>query len=92
MDHELKIWPQYYKRVSDGTKTFEVRNNDRDFQMGDSVTLREYDPEPMNGTVPGSPPKGYTDSPLLKFNIGFVFVLDQKTVVFSLLPIKKIKS
>lgn len=92
MDHELKIWPQFYSRVNDGSKTFEVRHNDRNFQFGDTVTLREFDPTPMNEVVPGSPPKGYTDSPLLRFTIGYVFVLDQKTVVFSLLPIKKSKS
>lgn len=92
MDHELKIWPQFYSRVADGSKTFEVRNNDRNFQFGDTVTLREYDPEPNNTTVPGSRPKGYTDSPPLKFKIGYIFVLDSKTVVFSLLPISKPKA
>lgn len=92
MDHELKIWPQYYARVDDGSKTFEIRENDRNFQFGDTVTLREWDPEPMNAVVPGSPPKGYTDRPMLKFKIGYVYVLDSHRVVFSLLPIKKSKS
>lgn len=44
MKHELKIWPQYFSRVIDGSKTFEVRKNDRGFQPGDEVVLREYDP------------------------------------------------
>jgi hypothetical protein len=87
MEHELKIWPQYYCRVADGSKTFEVRDNDRAFQPGDTVKLREWDPEPENST--GIAPKGYTDSKPLIFKIGYILVLDSKRVVFSLLPIKK---
>lgn len=44
MIHELKIMPQYYRAVLERRKTFEVRKNDRNFQVGDSVYLREYDP------------------------------------------------
>lgn len=84
MNHELKIYPMYYSRVADGSKTFEVRTNDREFQSGDTVTLREFDPEPINATT--SSPKGYTNSKNLNFKIGFIFVLDRNTVVFSLLP------
>jgi len=42
--HELKIWPQYYEAVANGSKTFELRKNDREFQKGDEVVLKEYDP------------------------------------------------
>lgn len=57
--------------------------------MGDQVILREWDPEPANKTVPLSPAKGYTESESLKFGVGYVYVLDKDTVVFSLLPLKK---
>ena len=50
MIHELKIWPEYYKAVRDGRKTFEIRNNDRNFKIGDYLTLKEYDPETANYT------------------------------------------
>lgn len=40
--HELKIRPEYYNPVSAGTKTFEVRKNDRGFLNGDFLILREY--------------------------------------------------
>lgn len=89
MKHELKIWPQFYCRVKDGSKTFEVRNNDRNFQRGDMVVLREWDPEPINKQVPMPSPKGYTESPPLEFEVGYILVLDEKTVVFSLLPLKQ---
>lgn len=44
MKHELKTINPYFEDVWDGYKTFEVRLNDRDFQKGDHVLLKEYDP------------------------------------------------
>jgi hypothetical protein len=44
MLHELKTWPEYFGPVWEGRKTFELRNNDRHFQEGDELVLREYDP------------------------------------------------
>lgn len=43
MTHELKTWIKYYQRIFEGSKTFEVRKDDRDFQIGDFLTLKEYD-------------------------------------------------
>ncbi len=42
--HELKTWPEYYKEVETGNKTFEIRKNDRDYNVGDYLMLMEYDP------------------------------------------------
>jgi hypothetical protein len=44
LTHELKSWPQYFEATLEGTKTFELRRNDRDYQAGDLVVLREYEP------------------------------------------------
>lgn len=44
-DHELKIVPAYFGPIASGEKTFEVRRDDRGFQRGDILRLREYDPE-----------------------------------------------
>lgn len=41
--HELKVWPEYFKPLWEGTKTFEVRRNDRNFQVGDMLVLLEWD-------------------------------------------------
>jgi len=43
--HELKSWPEHFQKVLSKEKTFEFRRNDRDFQIGDYVTLLEFIPE-----------------------------------------------
>lgn len=49
MIHRLKTLPQYYQPIIEKRKTFEIRNNDRDFQIGDSVILNEWDGEKYTG-------------------------------------------
>lgn len=44
MRHDVKIWPEYLDAVLDGRKTYEVRKNDRGYQVGDQLLLREWDP------------------------------------------------
>ncbi len=85
MKHELNIWPQYYTRVADGSKTFEIRNNDRGFQAGDIVDLREFDPKLRESFIEND---CYTNSPILRFKIGYVLTIDSERVVFSLLHIE----
>lgn len=43
--HELKILPKYLDAIVSGEKRFELRKNDRDYQVGDILCLREYDGE-----------------------------------------------
>lgn len=43
MLHELKILPEYYDAVANGIKTFEIRKNDRNYKVGDTLRLREFD-------------------------------------------------
>ena len=49
MAHELKLLPQYYEDVALGIKTFELRKNDRNFQVGDELILKEWDGEKYTG-------------------------------------------
>ena len=41
--HDLKCWPNYYTAIYEGLKTFEVRKDDRGYQIGDVLLLREWD-------------------------------------------------
>lgn len=45
MTHALKTWPLFFKSVKDGTKQFELRKNDRQFKLGDTLLLQEYNPQ-----------------------------------------------
>ena len=47
--HHLKIYPEYFEKVKSGKQRFEIRYNDRNFQEGDILNLKEYCPK-----------KGYT--------------------------------
>lgn len=42
--HELKIGSEFFEAVKDGRKKFEIRKNDRNYQEGDILILKEYDP------------------------------------------------
>lgn len=47
--HELKIEPVYFDEVRSGAKRFEIRKNDRNFQVGDGVFLKEWDVDHYTG-------------------------------------------
>ena len=43
MIHAVKINPEYYEAVKNGSKRFEVRKDDRPYEVGDYLALNEYD-------------------------------------------------
>lgn len=45
MIHDLKTWPEFYKHIASGEKTFEMRYADRKYQVGDILELGEYEPD-----------------------------------------------
>lgn len=44
MTHKLKTWPAFFHAVRQQKKGFELRKDDRDFKVGDTLILEEYDP------------------------------------------------
>ena len=40
---EKKCWPEYYKLILDGKKTYELRLADFNCKEGDILVLKEYD-------------------------------------------------
>jgi len=43
--HDLKIWPEFFDDVDTGRKSFELRRNDRNYQVGEILKLREWAPQ-----------------------------------------------
>lgn len=77
-EHELKTWPEYFQAIVENRKPFEYRLNDRNYQVGDVLFLREWVPP----TVEVEPwaPKGteagyYTGRELRK---SVTYMLDDK--------------
>jgi hypothetical protein len=46
----LKTWPIYFAAVLDGSKTFELRRDDRGFTVGNVLRLEEWDPRTQEHT------------------------------------------
>lgn len=76
--HSLKIAPEWFAAVMDGRKPFEIRRNDRGFQVGDVLNLEEYDAREGHG---------YTGRELLR-RVSFLSTYHQEPgfVVLGLIP------
>ena len=42
--HNLKTWTPFFNDNKSGVKKFEVRKNDRKFEVGDTLILEEFNP------------------------------------------------
>ncbi|MDP3989340.1 MAG: DUF3850 domain-containing protein [bacterium] len=47
---EKKVWPEYFQQILDNKKTFEVRLNDFEINEGDTLVLKEWDPQTKDYT------------------------------------------
>jgi len=43
-EHDLKTWTCFYDEVIKGNKPWELRKNDRKFEVGDILNLRDWNP------------------------------------------------
>jgi hypothetical protein len=48
--HELKTWPESFQPILQNKKNFEIRVNDRNYQVGDKLLLLEWDPQTQQYT------------------------------------------
>jgi ribosomal protein S17 len=44
MKHEKKVWREYFQKILDGKKTYELRLADWECNEGDVLVLQEWDP------------------------------------------------
>lgn len=98
MTHELKTWPEYFKEVKSGRKTFEVRKNDRDFCEGDILHLNEWEPKGYSDVNPNELVGRYTGE-MVKVRVDYVmkvksgdftwFGIPRDTVVMSIQLLQK---
>lgn len=42
--HVMKSWPWLFEPILNGLKLHDIRQKDRDFKVGDTCLLQEYDP------------------------------------------------
>ena len=71
--HYLKTWPEFYKEILSGNKTFEIRKNDRKFAAGDTLVLQEWDPILVDRDNPSS---GYTGNDIRR-RVDYVLTSDK---------------
>lgn len=66
---EKKVWPEYFQKIVDGIKKYELRLADFDAKEGDVLVLKEWDPKT----------KEYTGREITK---NVTYVLKTKEVTF----------
>jgi len=54
--HELKTCKKFFDEVANGNKTFEIRYNDRDYQIGDKLVLRAVTDDDARAYIDGVSP------------------------------------
>lgn len=62
MKIEKKVWPEFFQKILDGEKTFELRLANFECDVGDVLVLREWNPKT----------KDYTGR-VLKKEVAYVF-------------------
>jgi hypothetical protein len=78
--HELKCKPEYFGPLLTGEKTSEVRENDRDYQVGDRLIIQEFNSRTISGYT-GRAVSKYVTHVLRDFP-----AVDSNYVVLSLAP------
>lgn len=92
--HTLKTVDRYWDAVKAGTKTFEVRRNDRAFQTGDVIVLRRVDEKGHYNPLPEDRTSTFSNSDqsfkVTYFLQGGQFGIDPCYCVLGLGPIEAV--
>lgn len=88
--HTMKCWPRYFRALLDGTKTFEIRQADRDFRVGDLLEEVEWDAT----LEPGSDGWGQDTGRRAIFRITYImwgpaFGLEDGWVCMAIVPVSQ---
>jgi hypothetical protein len=81
--HRLKTWPSFFEAIISGKKKFELRKNDRDFAVGDTIVLCEFDPA-KDVTLEGWKFTGREVPATITFIVQGVFGLPENLCVMSI--------
>lgn len=76
--HILKCWPEHFQNCRSGVKKFEIRLNDREYEVGDYLEQHEFE---SNGQVFTGEQDTYKVTHLLK---GGQFGIEPGFVVMSI--------
>lgn len=83
MLHQLKIKQCYLCHILEGSKTFEVRKNDRDFQVGDWIKFLPLEDENYNAYD--------IESPIPDYRINYILSdfggLQQNHICMAITPV-----
>jgi hypothetical protein len=66
--HVLKVWPEFYWPLLNGTKTAEFRKADRKFAVGDTLILQPWSPKEFQPGVP----QGYLNDPAIHAKVSHI--------------------
>lgn len=88
MNHALKTDPDQFRDTADNRKSFEIRLNDRDYQVGDTLTLQEtqHSGEQMSQGQPLIYTGNYVVREVTHMIEGPIFGLAEGWVVMSVRP------
>lgn len=87
--HDIKTHPQFFAEVLSGAKRFEIRLNDRDYQVGDILNLHEWQPVPDFTLETNREREGYSGrvySVVVTYITDFPQGLQEKYVCMSIEP------
>lgn len=76
MVHSVKCLPEYFEPLVKGSKTFEVRKNDRFYRVGDCLAVNEFYPLECAASVPEYFRKvsdGFYSNRCALFRIAYIF-------------------